>query len=106
MDCNEIEAEYFEFTEKDSSRFQDILGVLDNMLTDQRLGKVKSREHDKALIMVRAEDFERAFTMLQKRLSLHNMQDLISFRLIRAEGGKPKRTEYKMTFGENGQMHS
>ncbi len=106
MDCYEIEASYFEFTEKDSSRFQDILNVLDNMLTDKKLGKVKSRDFDKASIMVRIEEFETAFTLLQKRLSLHRVQDLISFRLIRDEQRKPKRTEYKITFGENGQTHS
>lgn len=105
MDCNEIEALYFEFTETDSSRFQDILGILNNMLIDMQLGQVKSRDYDKATIMIRAEDFERAFGLLERRLSLHGMQHLISFRLIRNKGGNPKRSEYKMTFGSNGQMH-
>ncbi len=103
MDFNEIEATYFEFTESDSSRFQEILNILNNMLTDKKLGKVKTRDHDKALLIIRAEDFERAFMLLQNRLSLHNVQDLISFRLIRDKENNPKRTTYKINFGANGE---
>ncbi len=105
MDCNEIEAEYFEFTEQDSARFQEMLGILDRMLRDKQLGIVKSRDHHLATIMIRAEGFEQAFLLLQRRLSLHNMQALISFRLIR-DKGQPKRTEYKIEFGSNGQTSS
>lgn len=106
MDCNEIEAEYFEFEEKDASRFAEILQILNNMLMDLKLGKVESRTGPKARIMIKAQEFERAFNLLQNRLSLHNVQDLVSFRLIRNENNQPKRTEYKIEFGSNGQANS
>jgi len=105
MDFNEIEATYFEYKDSNSSRYQEILNILDNMLRDKKLGIVKSRDGDKALLFIRAEDFQHAFNLLQNRLSLHAMQDVISFRLIRNDDSKPKRTNLSLTFGEDGKFH-
>lgn len=102
MQFNEIEAEFFEYTESDNSQFQDMLQVLDNMLRDLKLGSVESREHDKAKILVKAEEFERAYLLLENRVALRRMMGLISFSIARGEDNKIKRTEIKGAFDERG----
>ncbi len=102
MNFNEIEAEFFEYTESDNSQFQDMLNILNNMLRDLKLGSVQDRDHDKAKIVVKSEEFERAFLLLQNRLALHRMAGLISFRLLRDDSKEPKRTVIKGSFDEAG----
>jgi len=100
-----MEATFFDYTESDSARFQEILTMLNRLLIDKRLGKVESRDHNKARVIIKAEDFQTSFLLIQNRLSMWKVQDLIDFRLIRDKEGNPKRTEYKITFGPNAQLN-
>ncbi len=104
MHFNEIEAEFFEFTDSDSSRYQEVLGVLDRMLKDKSLGYVESRDNHLAKVIIKAESFQRTFLLLENRIGLHGMTGLISFRLIRDKDSKPLRREIKGTFDENGKF--